>query len=450
MGKLLNVVNGVLNATTGYSVNKNNSSYTGVKPQQNLNSYIVPANLARVRQDIFTFRQALSDAELAFYPQRYKLQQLLNDTALNGHIKACMERRKDLTLLRDFKVKDGETELEELTIALRAKWFRKFVDYSLDGLFYGYQLIALGDIVNSQFPKLSIVKRENVSPDRRQVGKYAYSISGVDFDGHPFSKWHVYVETPTTNAQSKCGYGLLTYCAPYEIYLRQLAGWNADQLEMFAQPYRVGKTPAGLEDKQREALAQALQQMGSSGWAIIDPMDEIAFLETASGSSGWQGYENMEKRCEAKISKIILGHANALDEQAGKLGASQGDDNPVYKALLDKQTKDGLFIEDIVNNELLPKMRDLGFRIPETAVFEYSNDAEEEAYRKRVDESNKVTAEIAQTMSMGGLQMDAKYFEERTGIPTEKVEKQPAPTDSKKLTENIQNRLNSIYNKHKH
>lgn len=420
-----------------------NSSDTGQKPQTNLNSYISPIALSRIRQDISTFRDAIREAEQAWYPQRFKLQQLLNDTALNGHVRACMERRKDLTLLRDFKITNGSDKVyEDLYLLHNTYWFRMFVDYSLDAMFYGYNLIALGDLVNNGFPNISIVKRENVSPDRLHVGKFQYSIDGVNFMKPPYRNFHVYVGTPSMNAQSKCGLGLLTYCAPYEIYLRQLSGWNATALEMFGMPYRVGKTNKTNEDERAE-LANVLMEMGASGWAIVDPMDEIEFLEAGGNGSGMAGYQEFEKRNESKISKLVLGHANAMDEQAGKLGASQGDDNPVYKALRDKQIKDGLMIEDVVNKELYPRLRALGFMIPEDAVFEFTNDAEQEEFRQRVDQSNKVTAEIAQVMKNAGLQMDAAYFQERTGIPTTQMQLS-APNPN--LTESIQNKLSKIYN----
>ena len=69
-----------------------------------------------------------------------------------------------------------------------------------------------------------------------------------------------------------------------------------------AQPYRVGKTDK-TEGPERDELEKALRDMGSSGYALIDPVDEIAFLETALGGTGYKGYDNLEARCEAKVSK---------------------------------------------------------------------------------------------------------------------------------------------------
>jgi phage gp29-like protein len=211
--------------------------------------------------------------------------------------------------------------------------------------------------------------------------------------------------------------------------MRNVLGYNADFVELYAQPYRVGKTSKTNEDE-RNDMEAALQAMGSSGYAIIDPNDEIEFLETALGGTGWKGYENLEDRCKKFISKIILGHADALDSTPGKLGGGQdGEQSPVAKALSDKQTKDGRFVQPIVNRELIPRLRDLGFQIPDGWEFTFDNDDEEVEQREREDKNNAVTATIALTMKNAGLKMSAKYFQDRTGIETEEIA-EPDPNDT--------------------
>jgi hypothetical protein len=84
--------------------------------------------------------------------------------------------------------------------------------------------------------------------------------------------------------------------------------------------------------------------------------------------------------------------------------------------------------------------------LPENIRFEYKNDAEKEAFRAREDASNKVTAEIAQTMKNAGLKMDAKYFEERTGIKTSEAEEIEQESEEEKAqAENVQNQLRNLY-----
>jgi hypothetical protein len=120
------------------------------------------------------------------------------------------------------------------------------------------------------------------------------------------------------------------------------------------------------------------------------------------------------------VSKIILGHADAADSTPGKLGHG-GDkhSNPVIMAMLDKQTKDGRFVEALVNTQLLPKMRALGFAIPQQLQFRFKNDEEKQSLREREDACNKVTADIFQVIKNAGGRPDWNYFTQRTGIPVQ-------------------------------
>lgn len=433
-----------------------NFNYSKKGVTQNLANYISPVQLQRLRTDVSMWRDAIREAEKAYYPFRVKMQRIFIDTILNGHVFSLMERRKDLTLLRDFKICDNKgvesvvltQELEEQT------WFYDFQEYALDALFFGYSLISLGDIADSQIQDASLVPRWFISPDRHQVGSFIYATSGKDWREEPQSDWHVFVNTKSDSGISPSGYGLLYQIALYEIFLRNTLGFNGDFVELYAMPYRVGKTTKTTETERAE-LENAIRSMGSSGYAIIDPMDDITFLETKLGGTGFQGYDNLEKRCEAKVSKIILGHADAMDSTPGKIGAGQGEDNPVAVALRDKQVKDARFMLPIINKQLFPKLRNLGLtNIPENYRFRYKNDAEEEAFREREDKSNLGTAQIAKTMKDAGLKMSAEYFEDRTGIPTEEVEEpKPAVGDMPeedeqeviKSAKNIQNRIKNLY-----
>lgn len=417
-------------------------------PQSNLARSISPVQLARLRYDVGMWRQAIAEAEQAYYPHRVRMQNMFIDTVLNGHVYSCMERRKDLTLLRDFEILDAHgNEVEGLEDIFESQWFQLLVSYSLDALYYGYSLISLNDINDGQFTDIGLIKRWNVSPDRNQVTRYLYAQNGEKFLEDPYKDWHIWVTTPSETGQSQCGYGLLYKVALYEIFLRNTLGYNGDFVELYSQPYRIGKTTKTNEDE-RALLEQALQNMGSSGYAVIDPTDEIQFLETALGGTGWKGYENLEQRCEKKISKLILGHADAMDATAGKLGSEQGgEESPIYQALEDKQTKDGRFIENMVNCQLIPKMRALGFKLPEGIVFRYSNNAETEEVKNRAVEYATKLSAVAVNLKNAGLGIDEQYFTVETGIPVF-VNMSAMPTmdaNTDKFDKRVKNKLNNLY-----
>jgi hypothetical protein len=153
------------------------------------------------------------------------------------------------------------------------------------------------------------------------------------------------------------------------------------------------------------------------------------------GGTGYKGYADLEQRIEKKISKLILGHADALDSTAGKIGSSQGEESPTAQALEDKQTKDGVFITDVINCELLPRLRNLGFAIPEDVIFEFKNDSEQ-------IETNNNIVELAVKIKQAGLQISKEYFEEQTGI---KLFDLPAVASSPIPSQSVKNRLESLY-----
>lgn len=409
---------------------------------KNLSGYITPVQLSRIRHDVQLWREAVQEAEQAWYPHRVRMQRMYIDTILNGHTKACVNKRKDLTMMKDFKICDaaGE-ENEDLTAILKKQWFKLFVNYTLDSLYFGYSLINLGDVINDEFPQLSIIRRWNISPDRMNVTSYVYSLSGAAFLEDPYKDWHIWVPTPTEIGVSKCGYGLLYDVALYEIVCRNILGFNTDAAELYGMPMRVGKTQKTNEDE-RAQLAQALSAMGSAGWILLDEAtDTLDLVESKGNGQGFKIYESLEQRCEKKISKLILGHADAMDSIPGKLGSGNNKDNPIHEALETVQVKDCAFVENIINVELLPRMRKHGFMIPEDYHFEFKNDAEKEELRRKEDESNQVTANIFKTIKDAGGDPDWGYFSERTGIQVSKsAQPTPAPFSPK-----IQNRLNEIY-----
>jgi hypothetical protein len=179
---------------------------------------------------------------------------------------------------------------------------------------------------------------------------------------------------------------------------------------------------------------------------ITDPQDEIEFIEASKGGGkGMDVYDNFEGRLAKVISKVLLGHEDAMSSTPGKLGGQGKDEDSVGKALKEVEVTDNTFAENIINSTLLPKMRKLGFKIPEMYSFGFKNDKEKEQIRKQQDESNQVTATVVKTLKDAGYKVDPKYIEDRTGIKVEVVEP-PAPLISNpNLSKDIKNKLDNLY-----
>lgn len=395
---------------------------------RNLQNIVFPASLERSRKDLGDWTDAINIAEDAWLPYRADMQKMYEVTVLNEHLAACMERRKDLTLLREFEIQNANGERDKKWTEYFSKtWFtHNMLNFILDAQVYGYNLISIGDIADSVPKNPTIIQRRFISPDRHLVSPSEYTPSGIDFRDEPYARWHVWVPTLPANGISNCGYGLLYNVAKTEIYLRNNLSFNTSFIQMFAQPYRVLRTTK-TEGPERDQAQAALEAMGDAGYIMLDMMDELEFLSDGAHGNGYKSYNDFEHRLEAKISKLWLGHSDAIDSVPGKLGSSQpsvpggktdfaSSMSPVAKALRDKQSKDAQFVEPVVNESVIPKLRAIGIDIPAGHKFKFLNDAEERETREQEIRQKQMIATLAHTMAQGGLKMSAAYFKEKTGI----------------------------------
>lgn len=427
--------------------------------------YILPLQLERVSHDIKMWRDAVAQAENAYYPYRYNMQRMFIDTVLDGHTYACIQKRRGLTLLKEFVIQDDKGVInEECTSYFKSRqWFNNLVKYIIDAQFFGYSFVQLGDMYSPrkgvyQFPQLINVKRWNISPDRQLLMQVPIiPVSGINFldpevkddEGRSWYNYSVYVDTPNDIGSSICGFGLLYNTAIYGIILKNNLANNADFNQGYVTPYRHIKTPMSFDEDKRQDLVNSADNMGNAGYIITDDNVNIEFI-TGNNGTGYQSYENLEKRCQDMITKIFFGHEDIFKTTPGKQ-TKEDEESPSAQALEDTEKEQDKFVLSFLNDVCLEKFRVLGIPIPDNLRFGIKNNKEEFETRKREDDANKTTAEIAKTMKEAGLEMAADYFEERTKIPTQKIEVQEpsiSPIDKKANALAIKNKLDKIYSAH--
>jgi len=412
---------------------------------KNLSNILAPINVPRIRQDVQNWRASISEAERMILPFRYLMQQIYLDTALDPQIAACVDRRKNLTLLRKFNVvkKDGSVS-EEWTAYLNKEWMKQFMSFTWDAIAYGYTLISMGDIVNNDFPGVTIIRRANISPDRLNVSPVPYDPAGVLFENEPYRDFHIWVDTPNEHGVSNCGYGLYYVLTPLSIYNKNNLAFNIQYNELFGMPFRQLKSQK-KDVEERNTAQAAMDNMGSKGYIITDLDDELIFHQVGKGN-GAVAYANLEDRLNKMISKLILGHADAMDSTPGKLAGSQGGDiSPQATALANIQSKDGDFIAYNINEKLIPLLRRNGINFPMDMKFAWCNDAEDKEAQATQNEQNKVVAEYLEKLAGIGYSISVEELDRLTGLKFTKeeiVEEKSENTDIKNLLQNSADILN--------
>jgi phage gp29-like protein len=373
----------------------------------------------RTKGDIQKLRQAVKDAENGKleYRTRYKMQELYQDTILDGHVQACINVRKNLTLKKQYAIvsEKGETD-EKLTALLNEKWFYLVQNSILDALYFGYSLINWTGVQDNKLTGLQTIRRDLIQPDTNLLLPYQNASNGIDFVNSDVKNWSLYTDTFDNLGYSKCGYGLLYSVTPYAIAIRNNLGYNSDFVEKFIMPFVVAKS-FKMEGEERDILEQGIANMASNNSVLLDPTDEIEFIESKNAGSGYNSFDNLENRCEKKISKIILGHADAIDSTSGKLGSN----DEVKDALESLEVSDNRFVEYQINDVFFDKLRAIGFNIPLGYKFQFVNTHEKTEKLESESTVNQLFANVVKTLNEAGHYIDDKIIFEKTGLKTQKV-----------------------------
>lgn len=424
-----------------------------VKELVPLREKISPVSIQRLKQDIGRWRMAIAEAENVLNPHRYLMQQMFLDTVLNGHVTACIDKRYANVLKKGINVVNEKGEVsEDLTKLYNKRWMFDIIRYTLDARMYGYTLIQLGDMKNFEFEEVYTLRRSNVNPEKEIIMHDTYSETGISVYDPLYEKNLLWVKTSSEVGMvanwGRCGNGILYKVAPYEIWYKQaISLWNEYQ-QLFGAPTRLLKTNTRDEQMRRQG-AEMLANMGAMGWGVFDTDDQIEFVESAGKAGSNETYPMMIKNLESTISKILLGHADALDSVPGKLGSTQGDKSPAYMAMKDIEAFDCQFVEFELEKNIMPKLVGLGFPLPKGYSVKFINSYEKMEARATEDTNNKLTADMVKVLFDSGLKVDAKWFMERTGIPVEdkpetKEEKVSAKVKNQERID-LQNKIEELY-----
>lgn len=396
-----------------------------------LKNYIAPLQFDRYAHDIGMWRDCIKEIENPIYPFRVKTQRMYMDVVINPYILALLDRCREVSLQRDlyiYQIKDGKKVISEgLSENLEHQdWFKTYMNYVLEAYWYGYSLISLGDFEDNAFSNISCIQRENIRTDTMNEGvilnSLVYNIGGITVDTDDIvGLCNHYIPTKSSRGVSSCGYGLLYPISYNEIHIRHIVEWNVDNIEMYGMPIRKGFT--NKTGDERKKFEMFLKNAASNAYILLDKstQDEVEFVKTDGGGTGWKSYQDLEKRLKGVCSQLVLGHEDAMSSSAGKLGGNQSankdgfNESLIQQAINSKQITYGNFICNSINHTFAPKMRKLGGvlhskfiknLIPDGYYFGLQNDKEEEEVKRRVNSFRKNVADWANTLNTAGYNVD--------------------------------------------
>ncbi len=314
----------------------------------------------RSTQNIESWRNAIRSFENLTNPSRVGLYDLYDDIELDGQVISTWDKRSDtLTNKRLLFKRDGDED-EEITKLLNSPDMRLFVKEIHKAISYGFTLIQVNNIWYDEYEERyriswDLIPRKHVHPEPGfECISKEQSMATKDF---------LYLEKPLSDYMVWAGdpkdKGILAAVAQYVIYKRGGFGDWAQFSEMFGMPFRE-LSYDDYDEATRVKLEQAMEDWGAAGYLIKPKGAELTLHDTGGSTSSADVYDLLISKCDAAISKIILG--NTLTTEQGEIG-SQALGEVHKEAESEKNASDQLFILSVLNTRFRAVLKRFGFNL---------------------------------------------------------------------------------------
>ncbi len=309
------------------------------------------------RKDIAKWRQSLQMLQHPEEPKFTVYHDLIDDLLTDGHLQSQILIRKSATLNTDFHIADKETgEInEEITDLFRQQWFFNLLEIIFNHIIFGFRLVEFQNF-NGNNISLSMLPPRHLIPTQGKLIPDLGKEDFIDFNNPQFDNWLLKIGNPKD-------LGIINNIVPNIIWLRNTMQAWAAFAEKFGMPL-ITATTNSRDDKTIDEITERLLQLGETAAATFGTGTDVKMLE-ASRQDAYKVYANFILENANIISKQLVGSTMLSD-----MGTNRSQTEVHERTLNEKiSPADKRKIEFIVNNQLIPLLRNQGYSIPETDVF---------------------------------------------------------------------------------
>lgn len=382
----------------------------------------------RTVQTIKKWLLAWAEAENIYLPRRHSLIDVYDMAMLDLHLSGVIENRKNKVIGEPFYLFKNDKIDKDITKNLKQKWFSDFINHCLDSHFYGFSLLEMDYDIENKKVNVNLIERRNVVPDLKEVFINFYDAKGVSYEQYPL----YYIPV-----QGNYGLGLLNKVVPWTISKR-FAGNTHDSLnEKFGKPFLIAKTDKS--DDERTLIEKALLELGTNGIAVIETTEILDIIYPSSANSAYQNFDTRIERANTEMSKGVMGHTKPADDNQSKttyVNQQESDKTPTEE----RKESDMFFIENIVNEELLPRLVIAGFSEFENTKFKFQ-------WTWQKENKKEVISENMLKIILDNYEVEEEWIKENLGIPVKK-KTNLAPNLQPNLQPKVQpeNEIKDFYN----
>lgn len=393
-----------------------------VKEQKSIIKYVLENQKLRVKEDMRTLRMAIDSASNTTSYNREMLHRIYREVMRDPNLSGQWESRKMKTKEKQFKILRGEAENTDLTDLFERDWFLSWIDACLESKMWGFSLVEFGPMMNNDFfpymvdkkmqDAINIIDRDNVKPELGVITSSPGEFTGISFFDPKYTDNLMFV------GKTK-DWGMLYKLVKYIMFKDNCLNNWSEWAEVFGMDKRVGYTDA--QDRDRTNFIEAMKNLGSNAYGVFSTTDKVEFLGT-NRTDAYQVYNSYVQYVDEQVSKCVWGQ-DVVNNNTGKVVGTVGENvADMYGA------NDARFIKYLVNYRLFPFLKNLGFQIPEGAIFTWDT-----AEKLSLKDKAVIDASIARDM---GMDINEKYITDTYGVPVTKTEV-PDPVKNAGLIRNL-------------
>ena len=267
---------------------------------------ITLAQTHRFGTGIDDYIRAVRAADSIDYSRRAALYDIYADIATDAHVQAVVQKRRAGVLASPIEFRKDGVAVDAVNEQLRSPWFLRFLEDAIDSRLWGFTLVQFYRDEHGWID-YDLIPRKHVNLIDRQIMARQSDLQGIPFD--EFGGLLL--------IRDKEDLGRYLSLCPWVIWKRQSAGDWAQFSELFGMPVRKYTYDAADPD----ALSNAVQSANEQGGAAVffcPTGTSLELIETGSAAASSDLYATRIDRCNAEISKAILG--NTLTTEASETG----------------------------------------------------------------------------------------------------------------------------------
>lgn len=244
--------------------------------------------------------------------------------------------------------------------------FEKIITGIIESVMFGYTVLEILPDINpctGLLQEVNIIERRNILPNQHKIVKRQHQwFPNWDLDAEQYKHTYVLINSG--------GLGMYASLVPMALAKKFTLANYVNFSHTYGQPLIQGKMQSESEqDRRRFAhnIANAATQK-----IIVTGLDDEIDIKTMAMSNSEKVYTGLIQYTDAEMSHLILGSESMAGATQSYVGSTKAHED-IFRARIKKYRH---LIENIMNEQVMPVLRYIGYIKDPNVMFKYSNQIE--------------------------------------------------------------------------